>query len=150
LGYLGLSGAAQEDAAQDVFLAAHRRLGDFERRSSIQTWLYAIARNTARNHRRGSGRRGPQDELSRELPALGRSPEDDYQRKQALAFVQRFLEDLDDAKREVFLLCELEQLPAAQVGELLGLSPNTVSSRLRLTRAAFARAVDPLGKESKP
>jgi len=142
LGYLGLSGASQEDAAQDVFVVAHRRLGAFEERAAVQTWLYAIARNVTRNYKRGSRRRGPQGELPDDWPSNGPTPEEDYQRKQALTFVQSFLESLDEPKREVFLLCELEQLPAVEVGELLRVSPNTVSSRLRLARVAFARAVE--------
>ncbi len=142
LGYLGLEGAAREDAAQDVFLVAHRRLTEFEHRASLQTWLYAVTRNVARNHRRGMRRRGPEDPVPFDLASSEPGPEESCQRNEALDFVRTFLDSLDEAKREVFLLCELEQLPAADVAELLGTNPNTVSSRLRLARAAFQKAVD--------
>jgi RNA polymerase sigma-70 factor, ECF subfamily len=142
LGYLGLEGAAREDAAQDVFLVAHRRLPDFEHRASLQTWLYAVTRNVVRNHRRGVRRRGPEEPVPVELVSSEPGPEESCQRNEAFDFVRAFLSSLDEAKREVFLLCELEQLPAADVAELLGTNPNTVSSRLRLARAAFQKAVD--------
>ena len=56
---------------------------------------------------------------------------------QAAEQVQSVLEELDDEKRAVFILAELEQLPAAEMAQALGLPINTVYSRLRLARAAF-------------
>jgi RNA polymerase sigma-70 factor (ECF subfamily) len=148
LGYLGLEGAAREDAAQDVFLVAHRRLGEFQQRASLQTWLYAVARNVVRNHRRGVRRRGPEEPVPLDLEAAEPSPEESCGRSEALSFVCTFLASLDEAKRDVFVLCELEQLPAAAVAELLGTNANTVSSRLRLARAAFQQAVDSHRREN--
>ena len=46
---LGVPPAGLEDAVQEVFLVVHRRLAGFEGRSSIRTWLYAIARRVAGN-----------------------------------------------------------------------------------------------------
>ena len=48
----GVAEAALEDAAQDVFVVVHRRLPEFEGRSAITTWLFAIARRVAGSHRR--------------------------------------------------------------------------------------------------
>src|SRR5687768_12337360 len=45
------------DAEQDVFLVVHRKLGEFEGRSSLGTWLHRIARNVASEHRRRAHRR---------------------------------------------------------------------------------------------
>jgi RNA polymerase sigma-70 factor (ECF subfamily) len=51
------------------------------------------------------------------------------------------LEELGHDSREVFVLAELEGLTAAEIGVALGLSPNTVSSRLRIARKSFDEAV---------
>ena len=61
LGRLGVPPEGIEDAAQDVFLVVHRRLADFEGRSSLTTWLYGIALRVARDHRRRQRRIGTGD-----------------------------------------------------------------------------------------
>jgi RNA polymerase sigma-70 factor (ECF subfamily) len=60
--------------------------------------------------------------------------------EQALRHLQRLLDALSDDQREVFVLTELEQLTAPEISEALGLNLNTVYSRLRLARRAFAEA----------
>ena len=53
---LGVDGHSMDDATQDVFLVVHRRLGDFEGRSTVRTWLFGIARRIARDRRRAAAR----------------------------------------------------------------------------------------------
>src|SRR4051812_45143312 len=57
VGRLGVDAAAVEDAAQDVFVIAHRRLAGFEGRSSVKTWLFGIALRVSRDHRRSARRK---------------------------------------------------------------------------------------------
>src|SRR5512146_2625141 len=52
----GVTEPALEAAAQDVFVVVHRRLPEFEGRSAVTTWLFAIARRVACAHRRRGGR----------------------------------------------------------------------------------------------
>jgi RNA polymerase sigma-70 factor (ECF subfamily) len=49
------------------------------------------------------------------------------------------LGDLDEKKREVLVLSELEELTAPEIAEALGINLNTVYSRLRLAREEFDR-----------
>ena len=56
--------------------------------------------------------------------------------------VQTFLDSLDDDKRAVFILAELEQLPAPAIAEAVGTNVNTVYSRLRAARALLEAAVE--------
>jgi len=65
------------------------------------------------------------------------SPEQAQVHVQAAEQVQLLLDELDDDKRAVFILAELEQLPAAEIAVALGIPANTVYSRLRLARGAF-------------
>ena len=59
---------------------------------------------------------------------------------EAARLVDELLESLDDDKREVFILAELEKQTAPEIEMALGIPPNTVYSRLRLARQAFAAA----------
>lgn len=53
----GVADDAVEDAVQDVFVIAYRKLESFEGRSALSTWLYGIALQVARNYRRSARRR---------------------------------------------------------------------------------------------
>src|SRR5262245_35620338 len=57
---LGVPDASVDDALQDVFVVVHRRLGEFEGRSTLRTWLFGIALGVARNYRRSARRRAPE------------------------------------------------------------------------------------------
>lgn len=137
----GLTPPALEDAVQDVLLTAFRRLGSFEYRSSVRTWLFGIAYRVALNYRRHLRRKGRLDELSDDLPALAAGPDRQVEEAQALRFVELFLETLDDERRAVFVLCEVEQMAAPEAAMALGVKLNTIYSRLRLARRAFRRAL---------
>jgi RNA polymerase sigma-70 factor, ECF subfamily len=129
-----------DDAVQDVFLVVHRRLGEFEGRASVRTWLYAIARRVAHNHRRGVMRRGQLEPISEQLgDPSPHGPRDLVERAEAGRLLVELVGRLDDDKREVFILIEVEQLSAPEVAEMLGLNLNTVYSRLRAARLAFER-----------
>lgn len=131
---------AVEDAAQDVFLTVARRLDDFEGRSRASTWVVGIVIRTAADHRRSRRRADrrhtafgaePQDEV--------RSPEQHAVQGERVRLLHRVLDAMKDEHREVFVLMELEQIEAREVGEHLGLNRNTVYSRLRAARAEFDR-----------
>ena len=130
---LGVPEGAIEDATQDVFLVVHRRLGEFEGRSTLSTWVYGIAVGVARNHRRTRRRRPehPSDGIEDELVASNASPERGAADAEAVALLERLLATLDADKREVFVLAELEELTAPEIGAALSLNVNTVYTRLR-------------------
>lgn len=135
----GLSGALLEDAVQEVFIVVHRRLPEWEGRAAITSWLFAIARRVAAAQRRRKGNQH-HEPLDHQLP----SDEDTFaamSRAQAAATVFQILQQLDEDKRVVFALVELEQLSVPEVASLLELNLNTTYSRLRLARQAFERAV---------
>lgn len=142
LHHVGLEPTLVDDALQDVFLVAHRRLGDFDGRASIRAWLYGIAKRVASDYRRGT-RRG-----SRRLTLLGEEHDDLLRsehagaRVEAAHLVEQFLERLDVDKRRMFLLSELEGMTAVEIAELEGLNVNTVYARLRAVRKSFERAVE--------
>jgi RNA polymerase sigma-70 factor, ECF subfamily len=146
---LGVSDAQLEDAVQEVFIVVHRRLGDFEGRSSVRTWLAGIVRRVVRDHRRASARKPALGRAHVDLPvddlSTGHaSPEDNAVATEAVQLLHELLESLDDDRREVFILAELEQWSIAEIAEATGVNVNTASSRLRLARETFEKAAERL------
>jgi RNA polymerase sigma-70 factor (ECF subfamily) len=137
----GVAEAGIEDAVQDVFVVVHRRLGDFEGRAAVTTWLFAIARRIASGHRRRlAGNAGRTEVLDDDLVGTA----DTFaalSRAQAAATVMSILERMDEDKRTVFALVELEGMSVPEVANVLELNLNTAYSRLRLARVAFETAV---------
>jgi RNA polymerase sigma-70 factor, ECF subfamily len=142
---LGIRGPAVQDVTQDVFLVVHRKLAEFQGRASVKTWLFRIVRRVVRDHRRTRRRKdGHTDGAVNvdQIPAAAESgPEVSAARAEAVRLVYQILDALDEEKREVFVLAELEQWPAPQIARALEINVNTVYSRLRLAREGFNLAL---------
>ena len=139
---LGVEEANVDDAVQDVFIVVHRRLSQFEGRSSLKTWLYGIVIRVASDYRRSVKRKGPSEELKDTVVDQSQpSPDELAARNQALDILDRLLGQMDDSKREIFVLTEIEQLTAPEVAEVLNIKLNTVYSRLRAARKSFEEAM---------
>lgn len=151
----GVPESMLEDATQEVFLVYHRRRDEFEGASSVRTWLLGIARGVAANVRRGQLRFLRRLASRRDDPSYPSDPNDPgaddpeirARRVEAGALVAAFLATLTPSMREVFELVEIEELKQREVAELLGISINTVGSRLRAGRAEFALYVQALGSK---
>jgi RNA polymerase sigma-70 factor (ECF subfamily) len=145
---LGVPEASVDDAVQEVFLVVHRRLGEFEGRSSLKTWLFQIVLRVASNQRRANRRKSPftdpraapvdADAIADERAG---SPDDGLARRQGVRLLYKLLGELDDDKRAVFVLAELEQMSAPDIAEALGVNVNTVYARLRAARRQFEQAI---------
>jgi RNA polymerase sigma-70 factor (ECF subfamily) len=136
------------DVLQDTFLQVHKHLTSFRGESRFSTWLYRIATNTSLMHRRARDRR-PADQLDVFLPAFddtGRhsgtpaelrvvSQAEELIDRQALAAKARDgLATLPDLYREAFVLRDLEEMPTAEVAEVLGIEPAAVRQRVHRAR----------------
>lgn len=137
---LGAPVHACDDIVQEVFVVAQRRLGEFRGDSSVATWLYAILANVVREQRRKDRLRevktalaGTQTELS--PPADG--PADALAQKQAIAILEAILAEMDEDKREIFILVEVEQVATTEAAFALGINLNTAYARLRAARELF-------------
>ena len=138
---LGIPAVHIDDAVQDVFLVVHRRLGEFEGRSTVKTWLFGIALRVASVHRRAAARR-PTEPLTEEpADAAPAAAETLSEAREAARLVHQLLECLDEDRRAVFVLSELEQMTAPEISAALGVNLNTVYSRLRLARRDFDAAL---------
>lgn len=139
---LGVPDHAADDAAQEVFAIASRRLQAIEL-GKEKAFLFGTAVRVASGVRRSHGRRrdrvnddGVVDPAD-ELPPAGEL----LDRKRARQLLDEIIASLPEDTRPIFVLYELEEMTMAEIAELLELPPGTVASRLRRGREEFGRAV---------
>jgi RNA polymerase sigma-70 factor (ECF subfamily) len=139
---LGISENDVADAVQDVFLVVHRRLAEFEGRSRVTTWLFAIALRVARDRRRLAHVRRERNADADPDPIDERADVmRDAERRQAIELLEAILDELSLEQRAVFTLFEIEGMTGEAVADVLGVPLGTVYSRLRLAREAFRKSL---------
>jgi RNA polymerase sigma-70 factor (ECF subfamily) len=129
-----------EDAAHEVMLVLMDRVDQVREPARFGAWLYGVVRRVVAASRRRVW-------WSRWVPGLVVEPRDEapsawqrVARDEVARRVQTALEELPSDQREVFVLCEVEELPDEAVAELLGVPAGTVKSRLRLARERLRRS----------
>ncbi|MGO8993657.1 MAG: RNA polymerase sigma factor [Polyangiaceae bacterium] len=146
---LGVDSSAVDDVVQEIFLVVHRRLAEFEARSSMKTWLFGVVLRVVRQHRRTLRRKPAQlgggaamdPDVERVRDTAERGPHERAAEREAVRTLHAILDELDDDKREVFVLSELEQMTVPEIAEAVETNVNTVYSRLRAARRDFDQAV---------
>ena len=140
----GTAEADIDDEVQRVFIVLSNRLDDVqigcERSFLLQTALHIAARS-----RRTTARR--REVLTDQLPQIAdpvSTPEELADRRQMRQTVDQILGQMDNDLRIVFLLYEVEQMTAAEIGTTLKIPSGTVASRLRRARADFRDRVSAL------
>ena len=136
--------ARAEELLQEVFIRVVKARGRYEVTAKFTTWLYTIARNICFDElRRGRLRQtqsldtpGPhaaQDAAPwvERVPDAQPDPESKAHDASVAARIQTALNDLPDDQREVFILRQLSGLAFKEIGEIVGVSENTVKSRMR-------------------
>jgi RNA polymerase sigma-70 factor (ECF subfamily) len=138
---MGVSEGQVEDAVQDVFMVVHRRLADFDGTGSVKTWLFQIAYRTACAYRRKLRRANEHEPFDDRIQASTRTPADEAERRETLALVADLLDALDDDKRAVLVLADIEEMTAPEIAVVTGAPLNTVYTRLRRARIEFSHAL---------
>lgn len=134
-------GGDVDDLVQCTFLEIVGRRARYDGRSSVKTWLFAIATNIVRRHRRSLVRRW---RLNWTFPSIEcRIDEDLSSQLDARRDVERIraaFAALSEKARTAFVLCEVEGLSAKEAGEVLGANEVTVWKRVSDARKALLRA----------
>ncbi len=149
---LGVAEDSVDDVVQQVFVVAYRRLSDFEGRSAVKTWLFSIILRVVQEHRRTLRRKSPHrtgeptDPDVLPDPSASADPHEALSRAEAFRLVNELLDSLDEERRVVFVMNELEQMTPAEMAEVLGVDVKVVYARLRAARAAFEKAAASLRK----
>lgn len=140
-----------DDVLQDTLLSVAKHLDEFEGRSSLSSWVFALTRSACARRRRGLKNQPHLDDATLLHEAdQGPSPEAraaDHELGEALS---RALDGLSDEHREVILLRDVEGLSAAEAAEALAISVDALKSRLHRAREALRVALRPLLEPSLP
>jgi len=131
---LGVAEADVDDVCQEVFMTVHRKLAEFEERSSVRTWVYGICVRVAADHRKRARRRREVAAADVREPAIDASQERSAALREACERLDCILDGIDDKKREVFVLYEIEELSMAEVALAVGCPLQTAYSRLHAAR----------------
>jgi RNA polymerase sigma-70 factor, ECF subfamily len=138
---LGVRPADVDDALQEVFVVAARRLADIAS-GRDRSFLFGIAARVASTRRRTTRRRPEDGEAGLdEKPSDDPDPEELSELRRARPVLQQILDAMSDDCRAVFILAELEELSTREIAEVLGIPQGTASSRLRSAREDFHAAV---------
>jgi RNA polymerase sigma-70 factor (ECF subfamily) len=131
---LGVAEGDIDDVCQEVFVVVMRKLAEFEGRSQLRTWIYGICVRSASDYRKRAPRR--REVLTDEVPegVTGKGPHEYATEAEARDLLDRLLAELDDDKRAVFVLYEIEELPMAEVALALECPLQTAYSRLHAAR----------------
>jgi RNA polymerase sigma-70 factor (ECF subfamily) len=137
---LGCADDWVDDAVHEVFLVAARRLAEFQGRSSLRTWLFAITfRVVGRMQRDRARQRRNASRYAEQQPALisGEAGE-----SEAAQYLRYLLLKLSEPQRVVLILSELEGFTSLEIAETLAIPPGTVDSRLRAARTQLKRVLE--------
>jgi RNA polymerase sigma-70 factor (ECF subfamily) len=130
-----------EDLCHDVFVAFYRARDRFDPSRPIRPWLSGIAFRVASDYRRRAQHRRELPGEPPSLPALEPGADERLAMRQDQDLVLAALAALDDARRAVLVMHDIDEQPMPEIAEALALPLNTAYSRLRLARADFAAAV---------
>ena len=140
-----------EDLAQDVFVKAYRNLPKFRNDAKLSTWLYQIAVNACKNHRRSWWRRLMQSRVRpKENPGGGEQrdpvdamedtrhmPSKELERHRLAASLEKALQTLSGPARELVLLRDVQGLSYEEISSVTGHPQGTVKSKLSRARSAL-------------
>jgi RNA polymerase sigma-70 factor (ECF subfamily) len=139
---LGVAERDIEDVCQEVFMVVHRKIGEFEGRSSVRTWVYGISVRVASDYRKRSHvRREVVTDAPPEQVSTADDPHAEAARREARARLDRILDALDEDKRAVFVLYEIEQITMQEVAQAVGCPLQTAYSRLHAARKHVEEAI---------
>ena len=144
--------ADAEDALQDAYVQAYRKLDEFRGDAELSTWLTRIVINQAlmrvRARRRdtvvvpfGEGRDASSPVLE-VADTMAESPSDATLRAEVRRVLERRIDELPDAFRTVFVMREIEEMTARETADALGIPEATVRTRLFRARALLREALD--------
>jgi RNA polymerase sigma-70 factor (ECF subfamily) len=144
---LGVPESTTADVVQDTFLVLHRRLADYDGRASTKRWVLGILMKVVADHRRRYRRKDarcvPHATDSAGDIALASTlpiPSAEIEQAEEVRLLQSLLAELDESKREVLVLAQLEEMTVPEIAEVLGANVNTIYARLRAARMEFEAA----------
>ena len=143
------------DASQEAFFRAWRALEDFRGDSKFSVWLYRMTSNICLDMLRRASRR-PEASLTDEeggeadLPDPAADPHRALERREVRRAIREGLDRLEPEFRQVLLLREMDGLTYDEIGQVTGLEPGTVKSRIFRARRKLAAILTERGNFFAP
>ncbi len=129
------------DVVQETFIVIHAKLHTLQQPESLRSWIYGVVRRTVSGYRRTHKVRDTSGlhfiDPDGSSGVTSATPLDVAEQNSDLELLSSLLGELDEAKREVFVLAELEEMTVPEIAEALEIPLNTAYSRLRAARLAF-------------
>jgi RNA polymerase sigma-70 factor (ECF subfamily) len=130
----------RQDLLQSIHIALWRSFAIFDRRCSLRTWVYRVAHGTATKHIVASRRVRLREMLTLDEIVEPEDPQDalgSFDRNDSLARLLSLIERLKPIDRQVILLY-LEDLNAEAIGEVVGLSPENIATKIHRIKKLLA------------
>lgn len=141
--------ALADDLVQETFLQVHYAASSFDRTRAFKPWLYTVAANKARDQLRTRARRMERSleaegaETGRSLgdgvEALSLPADETLDAAELRQRVQSVIERMPEHLRTILLLGYYQQLPYAEIAEVLDIPVGTVKSRLHAAVGFFGK-----------
>lgn len=149
------------DLTQETFLSAHKARDQFRGDSKVTTWLYRIAENHCKNRFKQRSRQremeGPsldagmvgdaasfeETAQTREIADWSGSPAPLLEQKELQAQINRAVDSLQPAYKDILLLRDVDGLSYNEIAEVTGLTLEAVKTRLNRARTMVRQKVEP-------
>ena len=130
----------RQDLLQEIHIALWRSFATFDGRCSLRTWVYRVAHNVATSQVIRRRAHAPTLVSLDEVAAMpdGHDGERLVNRQRALERLLALIQTLKPADRQVILLY-LEDLDAGSIGEITGMSPGNVATKVHRIKQILAR-----------
>ena len=138
-----------EDLISEVFLDVWRQADRFERRSTVSTWLLAIARFKALSALRRKPEEGLDEDAALEIEDLADNPEVTLEKKDRSAVIRKCLMGLSAEHREIIDLVYYHEKSVEEVAKIVGIPENTVKTRMFYARKKLAEMLKAAGLEQE-
>ena len=138
-----------EDLISEVFLDVWRQADRFEGRSTVSTWLLAIARFKALSALRRKPEEGLDEDAALEIEDLADNPEVTLEKKDRSAVIRKCLMGLSAEHREIIDLVYYHEKSVQEVAKIVGIPENTVKTRMFYARKKLAEMLKAAGLEQE-
>ena len=137
--------AEAEDLTSDVFLAVWRRADRFEGRSRVSTWLFGIARHKALTALQAAPPTLRDDKIMLTVRDPAPGPEGELHATERIAALRRALTALSHEHRQIIDLVYYRGKSIKEIGDMLGIGPSTVKTRMFYARKRLAALMTAAG-----
>ena len=138
-----------EDLISEVFLDVWRQADRFEGRSTVSTWLLAIARFKALSALRRKPEEGLDEDAALEIEDLADNPEVTLEKKDRSAVIRKCLMGLSAEHREIIDLVYYHEKSVEEAAKIVGIPENTVKTRMFYARKKLAEMLKAAGLEQE-